>query len=70
MRMASYMISAVVTSGVDLTTKDGRNQARDNLKELLDGDFEIPGGVEQDVISFGDYKTVIPHVSISIGVST
>jgi OOP family OmpA-OmpF porin len=58
-----------VTAGIDLTTSDGRNQARDNLKELLDGDFETPGGVEQDVISFGDYKTVIPHVSFSVGIS-
>jgi OOP family OmpA-OmpF porin len=58
-----------VTAGIDLTTSDGRNEARDNLKELLDGDFETPGGVEQDVISFGDYKTVIPHVSFSVGIS-
>jgi OOP family OmpA-OmpF porin len=58
-----------VTAGIDLTTSDGRNEARDNLKELLDGDFETPGGVEQDVISFGDYKTVIPHISFSVGIS-
>lgn len=58
-----------VTEGIDLTTKAGRNDARDNLKNLLDGDFETPGGVEQDVISFGDYKTVIPHVSLGIGIT-
>ncbi len=58
-----------VTEGLDLTTTDGRNDARDNLKNLLDGDFETPGGVEQDVISFGDYKTVIPHLSLSLGLS-
>ena len=60
---------ASVTEGVDLTTKDGRSQSRENLKNLLDGDFETAGGVEQDVISFGDYKTVIPHFSFSIGLS-
>jgi len=60
---------ATVTEGVDLTTKQGRSDARDNLKNLLDGDFETPGGVEQDVISFGDYKTVIPHLSVAIGLS-
>lgn len=58
-----------VSEGLDLTTNEGRNQARDNLKALLDGDFETPGGVEQDVLSFGDYKTVIPHLSIGIGIS-
>ena len=58
-----------VTEGLDLNTNDGRNQARDNLKDLLDGDFETPGGVERDVLSFGDYKTVIPHVTISVGLS-
>lgn len=58
-----------VTEGIDLTTKAGRNDARDNLKNLLDGDFETPGGVEQDVISFGDYKTVIPHISFGVGIS-
>jgi OOP family OmpA-OmpF porin len=60
---------STVTEGVDLTSNDGRNQARENLKNLLDGDFETPGGVEQDVISFGDYKTVIPHFSFGIGLS-
>ena len=60
---------ASITEGLDLTTKSGRNDARDNLKNLLDGDFETPGGVEQDVISFGDYKTVIPHFSFGLGLS-
>ena len=60
---------ASVTEGLDLTTKAGRNDARNNLKDLLDGDFETPGGVEQDVISFGDYKTVIPHLSVALGLS-
>jgi len=60
---------ASTTEGLDLTTNDGRNQARDNLKELLDGDFETPGGVEQDVLSFGDYKKVIPHFSVGAGIS-
>lgn len=58
-----------VTEGLDLTTSAGRNESRDNLKDLLDGDFETPGGVERDVISFGDYKTVIPHVSLAVGIS-
>ena len=60
---------ASVTEGLDLNTNSGRNDARDRLKELLDGDFETPGGVERDVISFGDYKTVIPHFSVAAGIS-
>lgn len=60
---------ASVTEGLDLTSKADRGTARDNLKNLLDGDFETPGGVEQDVISFGDYKKVIPHLSFSMGIS-
>jgi len=59
-----------VSAGLDLTTKDGRNQSRKNLKNLLDGDFETKGGVEQDIITFlGDYKTVIPHVNFGIGLT-
>jgi len=60
-----------VTEGLDLTTNDGRNQARKNLKELLDGDFETPGGVENTVLTVegGDKKTVIPHVTIGAGLS-
>ena len=60
---------ATVTEGLDMTTSDGRGEARDRLKDLLDGDFETPGGVEQDVLSFGDYKKVIPHFSVAVGIS-
>ena len=59
-----------VSEGLDLTTRDGRNESRDRLKDLLDGDFETEGGVEQDIITFlGDYKTIIPHFHFGVGLS-
>jgi outer membrane protein OmpA-like peptidoglycan-associated protein len=59
-----------VTEGVDLTTSEGRKEARNNLKDLLDGDFETPAGIENDVITVvGDHKTVIPHFTFGLGLS-
>jgi outer membrane protein OmpA-like peptidoglycan-associated protein len=58
-----------VTSGLDLTKKDDRREARKNLKDLLDGDYETDGGKENTVISLGDEKSVIPHFNFGIGVS-
>lgn len=58
-----------VTSGLDLNTGDGRKEARKRLKDLLDDDYETPGGVEDQIIALGDEKTVIPHVNIGLGVS-
>jgi len=59
-----------VTEGLDLTTTSGRNEARNNLKDLLDGDFETDGGVENDVITvIGDEKTIIPHFTFGFGLS-
>ena len=60
-----------VSEGLDLTTNEGRKEARKNLKELLDGDFETKGGIENDVLTVegGDHKTVIPHVTIGAGIS-
>jgi len=58
-----------VNSGLDLGTKDGRKDARKNLKDLLDDSYETDGGYEDDIISLGDSKKVIPHVNIGVGVS-
>ncbi|HJW29775.1 MAG TPA: hypothetical protein VJ508_11115, partial [Saprospiraceae bacterium] len=59
-----------VSAGLDLTTKKGRNESRKRLKELLDGDYETPAGIEKDIITlFGDHKTVIPHFHFGIGLS-
>jgi len=59
-----------VTEGLDLTTSAGRNKARKNLKNLLDGDFETPGGIENDVLTIaGDHKTAIPHLTFGLGLS-
>jgi len=60
---------STVTEGLDLTTSDGRNQARDNLKELLDDSFETEGGVENDFIALGNSKLVIPHVTLGAGIT-
>ncbi len=58
-----------VSEGLDLTTQDGRNESRKRLKDLLDGDFETEGGIENDIITFGDHKTIIPHFHFAIGLS-
>ncbi len=63
-----YDFSGVI-SGLDLNTSSGRNEARKRLKDLLDGDFETPGGVEKDIITIGNNKTVIPHVHVGVGLS-
>ncbi len=60
---------ASVSSGLDLTTKSGRNDARQNLKDLLDGDYETEGGVENTIIALGDSKSIIPHLSLGLGVT-
>lgn len=58
-----------VTSGLDLNTGDGRKEARKRLKDLLDNDYETPGGVEKDIIALGDSKKVIPHFNFGLGIS-
>lgn len=58
-----------VAAGLDLTTQNGRNDSRKNLKDLLDGDFETEGGIENDFISIGDHKTIIPHFHFGVGIS-
>ncbi len=58
-----------LTEGVDLTTKAGRKESRSNLKDLLDGEFETPGGVDQDVEALGDEKKFIPHFQFGVGLS-
>jgi OOP family OmpA-OmpF porin len=59
-----------VTEGLDLTTTEGRKEARNNLKDLLDGDFETKGGIENDVLTVvGDHKTVVPHFTFGLGIS-
>lgn len=58
-----------VSSPYDLTTVEGRRDARSDLKDLLDGDYETEGGVENTIAKFGDDKSVIPHFIFSVGVS-
>ncbi len=58
-----------VTSGLDLGSKGDRKEARDRLKDLLDGDRETDGGVEDKISALGDDKTVIPHVNFGMGLS-
>ncbi|MBK8506951.1 MAG: OmpA family protein [Saprospiraceae bacterium] len=58
-----------VNSGLDLNTGDGRKEARKRLKDLLDNDYETPGGIEDQVIALGDKKTVLPHFNFGLGVS-
>ncbi len=50
-------------------TQDQRKESRSNLKDLLDGDFETRGGIEKNIITFGDHKTILPHFNGGIGLS-
>lgn len=58
-----------VSAPYDLNTVDGRRDSRNDLKDLLDGDYETEGGVEQSIAKWGDDKTVIPHFLFSVGIS-
>jgi outer membrane protein OmpA-like peptidoglycan-associated protein len=50
-------------------TQEERKQSRENLRNLLDGDFETRGGIEKDIISILDHKTLLPHVNVGVGIS-
>ena len=59
-----------VSEGLDLETAEGRKESRSRLKDLLDGDFETPGGIEKDVLTIlNDHKTIIPHFHFGVGVT-
>lgn len=58
-----------VSSGLDLTNKGDRKESRKRLKDLLDSDYETEGGVENDIISLGDERSVLPHVNFGLGLS-
>ena len=59
-----------VTDNLDYTVQDDRKQMRKNLKDLLDGDFETPGGIEKDLFTIaGDWKTIIPAFTWTVGIS-
>ncbi len=58
-----------VTAGLDLDKASDRREARSNLKDLLDGDYDTDGGVEDQIIALGDDKTILPQLNFGIGVS-
>lgn len=58
-----------VTQGIDLTTKDGRKEARDRLKDMLDDSWETEAGVNNNIRALGDEKTIYPTISGGIGVA-
>lgn len=58
-----------VTQGVDLTSKDGRKEARDRLKEMLDDSWETEAGLENTIRALGDEKSIYPTITGSFGVS-
>ena len=58
-----------VTEGIDLTKQADRKEVRKRLKDLLDGDRETQGGVEDKIIALRDKKTIIPHFTAGFGVS-
>lgn len=60
---------STVTAGLDINTSEGRKEARQNLKDLLDGDYETEGAVQTDVMSLGDDKTLIPQFTAGVGIS-
>ena len=50
-------------------TSEQRKNSRENLKDLLDGDFETRGGIEKDVITLGDEKTILFHFKAGAGIA-
>jgi OmpA-OmpF porin, OOP family len=58
-----------VSSGLDLSTQDGRKDSRKRLKDLLDDSYETPGGVENTIIALGDEKKIFPHFNFGLGIS-
>ncbi len=62
-----YDMSAVADG--DNQTAEKRRNSRSNLKDLLDGDFETRGGIEKDIITLGDNKTLIPHFNVGAALS-
>lgn len=58
-----------VTSGLNLDLQTDRRESRKRLRELLDGDAETAGGVEQFITAFGDDKELLAHLNFGIGVS-
>lgn len=58
-----------VTAGLDLENSDDRKTARENLKDLLDDDYETDGGVETKIAKLQDDKELIGHVVAGLGVS-
>jgi outer membrane protein OmpA-like peptidoglycan-associated protein len=58
-----------VTAGLDMTKVSDRKEARQNLKDLLDDDYETPAGVENTVAKLGDDKSILYHIVTSLGFS-
>ncbi|HLF62435.1 MAG TPA: OmpA family protein [Saprospiraceae bacterium] len=60
---------ASVTSGLNLDNLSDRKEARSNLKDLLDDDYETEGGIEKKIAKLGDDRTVLYHFVFSTGLS-
>ncbi|HLT94729.1 MAG TPA: OmpA family protein [Membranihabitans sp.] len=60
---------ASVTEGVDLTTTDGRKEARSRLRDMLDDSWETEAGVNNNIRALGDEKTIYPFFSGGLGVT-
>ncbi len=58
-----------VTAGLDLSKLSDRKDARSNLKDLLDDDYETEAGVENTIAKFSDDRKVLYHFVFSLGVS-
>lgn len=58
-----------VTAGLDLDKLADRKDARSNLKDLLDDDYETEGATEKKVAKFGDDRSVLYHFVFSTGLT-
>jgi outer membrane protein OmpA-like peptidoglycan-associated protein len=56
-------------TNVDFTTTEGRKEYRNDVKDLLDDDWETDGGVEDKVSELIDEKGVIISAHVGMGVS-
>jgi outer membrane protein OmpA-like peptidoglycan-associated protein len=56
-------------NGLDSDKKKDRKDIRNNVKDLLDDDYESDGAYENQVALFGDQKDIIPSFHLGIGVS-
>ncbi|MBY5957882.1 OmpA family protein [Membranicola marinus] len=57
------------TQGLDMSKKEDRKTARQNLRDMLDDSWETDGGEENTIRALGDDKTIYPTLKGGFGVT-